>query len=146
VTAATEAILNLIYELDERVDLGHFEEAGALFAEGSLSVEGADIVLRGGDEVTAHLHRTLRRHADGSCETVRVTANATVRTHAQTGEAEAYFAVFQATPELPLQPVLGGVYLDTFHRSDHGWAFSSRVVRVRLRGDLSGHVVDSVAR
>jgi hypothetical protein len=142
-TGATDEILNLLYELDEHIDLGRFEGAGALFADATLSVEGADVVLHGTHEVTAHLRRTLRVYDDGTCRTVRSTTNAIVQIEEDTGEAaaQAYFMVFQATPELTLQPVLGGVYLDAFRRRDQRWAFASRVVRVRLTGNLSQHVM-----
>jgi hypothetical protein len=48
--------------------------------------------------------------------------------------------VFQATPDLPLQPIIAGRYRDTFHVVDSRWWFDTRVMYVDLVGDLSHHL------
>jgi hypothetical protein len=49
--------------------------------------------------------------------------------------------VVQATPALPLQPIIAGRYHDTFHRVDGRWCFDTRAIFVDLKGDLSHHLL-----
>ena len=49
--------------------------------------------------------------------------------------------MLQATPDLPLQPVIAGRYEDTFaRRGSHEWYFTDRRVHMDLIGDLSHHL------
>ena len=136
---AVEAILKLSFLLDEHLDHGRFDDAAAMFADATISVEGTDISLTGSGEVLAFLRDNLRRDPNGTCSAVRCTMNPVVDVDevAEQATSRAYFTVFQATTSLPLQPVLGGTYADTYRLTEHGWNFVSRTVRVRLRGELS---------
>ena len=51
--------------------------------------------------------------------------------------------ILQALPELPLQPIFSGRYLDRFTRVDGTWRWTRREVIGDLYGDLSRHVKSS---
>ena len=49
--------------------------------------------------------------------------------------------VFQATEELPLQPIIAGRYEDQFERVDGRWRYTAKKYFVELVGDLSHHLL-----
>jgi hypothetical protein len=59
--------------------------------------------------------------------------------------AQSYVVVFQATDELPLQPVVACTNHDRFARVDGAWRFSERRIEINLSGDLSVHLLQPVA-
>jgi hypothetical protein len=59
---------------------------------------------------------------------------------AGTAVSRSYFAVFQALPDFPLQPVAAGRYRDRFVCRDGAWRFAARVVISDFFGDVSHHV------
>jgi hypothetical protein len=134
-----DQILNLLYELDEHIDMGRFDAAADVFADATLSVHGGDLTVRGRDEVAAFLRRSIRLHDDGTPKTVHLTVNPVVDVDdtAGTASAQTFFTVFHASDEVPLQPVLGGANFDTFRRTERGWQLASRVVQVRLTGNIA---------
>ena len=50
-----------------------------------------------------------------------------------------YFTVFQATDELPLQPIIAGRYEDEFRKIGGKWYFHQRKMLPRLMGDMTQH-------
>ena len=56
------------------------------------------------------------------------------------GAPQSYYCVVQATPALPLQPIIAGRYHDTFQVIDGQWWFATRTLFVDLMGDLSQHL------
>ena len=58
----------------------------------------------------------------------------------RTASARSYFTVFQARPELPLQPILAGRWHDRFKREDGRWRFADRLIHTDLVGDLRFHI------
>jgi len=107
-----------------------------LFDDGKLAEAHALAPLPGGPE-------NIILHADGAPLTQTLVTNPLV-TPEGPGQAwvESYFAVFQATPTLPLQPVLAGYHHDRFLRQNGVWRIAVRRTEVRLRGDLSQHLKD----
>ena len=59
---------------------------------------------------------------------------------AGTARSRSYYAVTQATPDLPLQVIVTGHYHDTFHRVDGAWWFDTRTMFVDQVGDMSHHL------
>jgi hypothetical protein len=49
--------------------------------------------------------------------------------------------VFQATDEIPLQPIYSGRYRDTFERVDGVWRFATRRMVGDFVGNLTGHLL-----
>jgi hypothetical protein len=49
--------------------------------------------------------------------------------------------VFQATEDLPLQPIFSGRYRDAFQRVEGEWRFAERRIITDFAGDMSRHVL-----
>ena len=78
---------------------------------------------------------------DGRPSTKHVITNVSVVSDgSDVATARSYFTVLQATPDLPLQPIIAGSYHDEFARVDGAWRFSDRLIIVDLVGDLSQHM------
>ena len=54
--------------------------------------------------------------------------------------ADGGISVLQATPALPLQPIVAGRYPDMFEKADGKWRFKSTHIDVRLVGNVSQHL------
>jgi hypothetical protein len=48
--------------------------------------------------------------------------------------------VFQATADLPLQPIVAGRYQDRFERVEGVWRFAEREMNVQQVGDVHEHL------
>jgi hypothetical protein len=48
--------------------------------------------------------------------------------------------VLQATPTLPLQPIVCGRYQDVFEKPDGAWRFRSKHIEVTLIGQMREHL------
>ena len=137
-------IEGLLYAYAERIDAGDFHGVADLFAHGRIcGVEDGppETVFEGSDRVRALYETSTRRYDDGTPKTKHVTSNVQVTVEGDAGSARSYFTVFQATPALPLQPIISGRYRDTFQRLDGVWWFDTRVMLVDLVGDLSQHLM-----
>jgi 3-phenylpropionate/cinnamic acid dioxygenase small subunit len=136
-------IENLLYAYAERIDAGDLDGVADLFRHGRIcGVEDGppETVFEGRDRVRAMYEMSTRLYEDGTPKTKHVTTNAQVRVDGDTAGARSYYTVFQATAELPLQPIISGRYRDTFQRLDGVWWFATRVMLVDLVGDLSAHL------
>lgn len=126
------------------IDAGDFEGVGELMARATLADEQGHVIATGPVEI-AHLYATTtRRHDDGTPGTQHVVANTTFDEPAADGTvtATSAFVVLQALPDLPLQPVVTGEYVDTFARDENGtWYFTERRFRIGRSGDLSHHLL-----
>lgn len=140
------AVEHLLYRYAELIDAGDFDGVADLFAHGSLHAvpDGpAETVFTGRDAVRALYERSTRRYEDGTPRSRHLVTNAIVEVDAAAGTAasRSVFTVLQATPSLPLQPIITGRYLDTFHRVDDAWCFATRTIHIDLSGDLSQHLL-----
>lgn len=137
--AAVAAITALVFAYAERLDLGDLAGVAALFGPDATyrSDRGTH---RGGEAVLAVLRKRVRLH-DGVPRTKHVTTNLVVEVDGAAAAARSYFTVFQATPALPLQPIVAGRYHDRFVRDAAGvWRFADRRILVDLVGDLREHL------
>ncbi|MEV5375864.1 nuclear transport factor 2 family protein [Streptomyces nondiastaticus] len=134
------AIENLIARYAELVDDGDFAGLGSLLADAVFIGSGGPV--RGSDAIEKMFRDSLLVYADGTPRTQHVTTNVAIEVDEQAGVAVArsYVTVFQALPELPLQPVAAGRYRDRFERCDGQWRFAERRVRINLVGDVSRHL------
>ena len=138
------AIARLVYTYAERIDAGDFEGVADLFAAGTITVEGTDAVRAGRADVLEMYRRSTRIYEDtGTPKTKHVTTNLVIEVDDEAGTARArsYFTVLQATPKLPLQPVIAGRYHDRFERPEGTWRFAERHMICDLFGDLSHHLL-----
>lgn len=136
------AIERLLYRYAACVDDADWEALGQLFWHGAVTTEGSDTVAVG-PQAVSDLWRTVNRvHPDGTLRTQHLITNVVVDVAAdgQSARADSYFMVFQATDALPLQPIAGGRYDDTFRKVDGQWCFELKTIRVRLVGELSEHL------
>ena len=135
------AIQALLFSYPTRLDRGDFDGVGALFADAVVRGAGGAIMAdRDAAAMAGAFRNWVRTYADGTPRTRHVISNVAIRPE---GDARAtvssYVMVFQQTDALPLQPVIGGDYLDTVEKVDGAWRFVERVMGNDLIGDLSAH-------
>jgi hypothetical protein len=136
------AITTLIYRYAECVDTADFDGIGALFEQGALTAEGMGREFEGRDVVAGYYRGISKVQTDGTLGTRHVTTNLIVEIDEanDTATSRSYFCVVQATPELPLQPIIAGRYFDEFARTHGTWHFARRVIAASQFGDLSAHL------
>jgi ketosteroid isomerase-like protein len=134
----TSQITTLIHRYAERIDAGDLDGVAALFADATWRSPGRSEPLRG----TAAVRRAYDGVIlyDGVPCTKHVVTNLCVEIDGDTATARSYFTVFQARPDLPLQPIIAGRYHDAFARSGGAWRFADRLILPDLIGDLSRHL------
>ena len=133
---------NLIYTYAERIDAGDLAGVAELFRHGRIKA-GPGTVFDGSEAVRSMYDSATRLYEDGTPRTRHVTTNVAVEVDDDAGTAtsRSYYMVFQQTEVLPLQPIIGGRYHDSFHRVDGEWCFNTREMFVDLTGDLSHHLL-----
>jgi hypothetical protein len=143
---SARAIENLLYTYAERIDAGDLDGVAALFAHATIyGQEGGppETQFVGVDGARKMYEMSTRLYDDdGTPKTKHVTTNPIIEVDEQAGTAtcRSYYCVVQATPALPLQPIIAGRYHDTFQVVDGAWWFASRTLFVDLVGDLSQHL------
>jgi hypothetical protein len=145
VLTAGDHIRSLLGRYCRLVDAGDFDGVGALMADAVLCTEDGTPVARGAAEVARLYAATTLRHDDGTPGTQHVVAG-TELSALLDGRvvARSSYVVLQALPDLPLQPVVTGSYLDTFEDGPGGWRFVERRFTVGRTGDLSHHLAPGV--
>jgi 3-phenylpropionate/cinnamic acid dioxygenase small subunit len=140
---AAREIENLLYAYAERIDAGDYDDVAELFTHGRIhGVENGppSTVFEGRERVREMYEMSTRLHEDGTPKTKHVITNARIEVEGQAGSARSYYTVFQATPDLPLQPIITGRYRDTFHVVAGQWWFDTRLMLVDQVGDLGHHL------
>jgi len=135
--SAERQILNLLHRYAECVDDGDFDGVSALFEHAEFHLAGA--TGQRGAAVGEVMRSTVATY-DGSPRTKHVTTNAIIDVDTVTARCRAYFTVFQATPTLPLQPIITGRYHDRFECVDGTWRFAERAIVIEQIGDVSQHL------
>ncbi|WP_432046406.1 nuclear transport factor 2 family protein [Streptomyces asiaticus] len=145
-TLSHRAIENLIARYAELVDDGDFAGLGMLLADATFTGSGEPV--SGREAIEEMFKETLIVYADGTPRTHHVTTNVAIEVDEQANAAvsRSYVTVFQALPDLPLQPIAAGRYHDRFERRDGQWRFAERRVRINLIGDVSRHAHQAAAR
>ena len=133
-----DAIAALIHGYAAGVDAGDLDGVAALFSHATYRSDRGG-VYTGAAEVAAVLKRLILLY-DGTPRTKHVTTNLVVTAEGDAATARSYFTVLQATPGLPLQPIVAGRYHDRFERVGGGWRFTDRMIFMDLIGDLSRHL------
>ncbi len=134
-----EQIRALIHAYAERLDSGDLDGLAELFADSTWRSQGRPEVFRGVEQVRKMYNGVILY--DGRPCTKHVITNVSiVSDRSEVATARSYFTVLQATPDLPLQPIIAGSYHDEFARVDGAWRFSDRMIIVDLVGDLSRHM------
>jgi 3-phenylpropionate/cinnamic acid dioxygenase small subunit len=146
--ASHHAITTLMYRYAEYVDAADFAGIGALFAQGRLTTRGLPGAIVGADAVRNLYTGTNKVHPNGTLMTRHLTTNVIVDIDeaADTASARSSFVVFQATPTVPLQPIVTGRYVDRFRRIDGEWWFDEREMGVEQIGDVSDHLEIDISK
>ena len=138
--SSARAIENLIARYAERIDSGDFTGVGAMFDDASFG--GEEGAVHGSEAVERLFRSMVRVYDDGTPRTKHVTTNVQVELDPDgvTATARSYVTVFQALPDLPLQPIVAGRYRDRFAVVDGTWRFVERRFATDLVGDVSRHL------
>jgi len=144
--SSERAIENLIARYAELVDAGDFTGLGMLLAGAVFGGDG-DAVVSGRSAIEKTFRAMVRVYEDGTPRTKHVTTNVFVEVDEAraTATSRSYVTVFQALPDLPLQPIVAGRYRDRFEHRDGTWAFVERRFRTDLVGDVSHHLQGGAA-
>jgi hypothetical protein len=128
------------------IDAADFTGLGQLMADAVLMTLDGTVIATGADEVAALYSAIVTLHDDGTPGTQHVVANTSLEEiDGGAIRARSAYVVFQAVPELALQPVVTGSYLDTFDLGPTGaWRFVERRFGVGRSGDLTHHLVPGV--
>jgi hypothetical protein len=142
---AEQAIARIVYDYARAVDTGDFERIREIFHYGAIRIDGVEEEHHGGDAAVDMFHRYTRFFDDGTPSTKHVTTNLLIDVDPSGERATAwsYFTVLQCRPELPLQIVIAGRYLDTYEPRDGAWRLVDRFEYCDLVGDLSQHIMNS---
>lgn len=143
-TDARADIETLLYRYAEAIDAGDFGAVGELFAHGRICGPDGSPIATGAAAVTRMYEASTRRYPDdGTPKTRHMITNPIIEVAAdgRTATGRSRFTVLQATEALALQPIIAGDYHDTFAVVDGAWAFTERVMRPALYGDLSHHLL-----
>lgn len=133
-------IENLIATYAFLVDDGDFDNLGVLLDRCDFRLNNGP-VIRGSDAIAKFARDALQVFEDGTPRTRHVTTNIVIELDNDSGtaRARAYYTVFQAVHDFPLQPIACGRYCDRFERAGHKWHFAERSVQTDLAGDVSHH-------
>lgn len=141
-----DEIRSLLGRYCHLIDAGDFTGIGALMADAVLCTEDGTPIARGADGVAQLYAGLVTLHEDGTPGTQHVVANTVLEELAGgTVTARSSYVVLQALPDLPLQPIVTGSYVDTFARDDAGhWRFLERRFSVGRAGVLDHHLAPGV--
>src|SRR5688572_15734394 len=103
--SSATAILNLLYAYAERMDNGDLEGAAGLFKQAQIE-KGSGPPFDHQD-ILAYWRAVVILYPDGTPRTKHVITNPILEIDEEAGRAScrSYYTVFQAAPDLPLQPV-----------------------------------------
>jgi 3-phenylpropionate/cinnamic acid dioxygenase small subunit len=115
-------VAELLARYAELIDDGDFAGIGALLADATITIEDGSVVARGARAIEAFYAHFTRRFDDGTPHTQHQITNLIVEPDERAGRyvARSVFVVFQATDDLPLQPIITGRYRDVVTEHDDG--------------------------
>jgi SnoaL-like protein len=124
------------------IDAGDFAGVGALMAHAVLKTEDGTVVATGAAEVERLYAGLVKLHDDGTPGTQHVVANAIFGEPGVDGSVTvtSTYLVFQALPDVPLQPIVTGTYVDRFETGEGGWRFAERRFGIGRSGRLEHHL------
>jgi len=140
--ADRNAIESLIFRYVRHVDTCQWHDLGQLFAHAVITANGGNGVRLEGAETIGNYWRDVNRQYDnGTLNTQHIVTNLEFDEQPN-GDISVHscFTVLQATPALPLQPIVAGRYTDVFEKADGKWRFKSKHIDVRLVGNVSQHL------
>ncbi len=136
-----QQIKNLIFRYAELVDDGDIDAVAQLLGRACFIGPDGEEQGSGAEAIGAIYRSFMRLYPDDTPLTQHLTSNVIIEVDGDNATARSYFTVLQAAPDLPLQPIMGGRYRDSFARDGEGWYFTRRQVLPRLSGELSAHLM-----
>jgi SnoaL-like domain len=135
-------IRGLLGRYCQLIDAGDFAGVGALMESAVLCAEDGTPIAAGAAEVEKLYAGLVTLHDDGSPGTQHVVANTVLEERADGSvTARSAYVVLQALPDLPLQPIVTGSYVDTFDKGPDGqWRFRERRFGIGRAGVLDHHL------
>lgn len=134
-------VAELLARYAELIDAGDFAGVGALLGDAVVTDGDGNEVASGAAAIEALYVATTKRHRDGTPMTAHVITNVIVDDPGDGQlEVRSRFTVFQATDDLPLQPVVVGRYVDLMAPDGDGWRFVRRRMIPERWGDVSDHL------
>lgn len=137
------AVQNLIFRYCLLVDTANFEGVGALFARAELHYDmGGSPFDQDPAAITQSLRDAVKLYGEQRLPCTRhVCTNVIIEPDGRAAaRSQSSVIVFQAVPDLPLQPIIGGRYHDRFAKEDGKWRFTRRRFEPDLIGNLSSHL------
>lgn len=141
-----DRIRSLLATYCHLIDAGNFVGIGRLMAHAVLRTEDGASIATGAAEAAALYAGIVKVHEDGTPMTQHVVVNNAFHEPAADGSVQvtSSYLVFQATPDLPLQPIITGTYVDTFDQDESGrWRFIERRFGIGRSGVLEQHLTSS---
>ncbi len=143
--SAGDEVRSLLGRYCQLIDAGDFAGVGDLMADAVLCTEDGTPIARGAAEVAQLYAGLVTLHEDGTPGTQHVVANTVLSESGGHVVARSSYVVFQALPDLPLQPIVTGSYVDTFASDDAGtWRFIERRFSMGGAGNLDHHLAPGV--
>lgn len=137
-------IQNLLFGYPYALDRGDFDAVGRLFAHADVYSGGALMASKDAARVAASFRDWVITYDDGTPRTRHFLANVIIEPQGEErAVVRSYVMVFQQTDTLPLQPVIGGDYLDRVEKVDGEWRFTERHMANNQVGNLEAHGRDA---
>jgi ketosteroid isomerase-like protein len=143
-----QAIQNILYEYGYLIDAGNFAGIGRHFGDAILSSEGSDLHVTGAEAIQKYYEASTRIYEDtGTPKTKHVFTNFMIEINGDEGVAnsKANYFVLQQTDDLPLQAIISGHYEHRYAKRDGTWRMTHKKFYVDQIGDLSHHLLFSLA-
>ena len=137
-----DQIRNLLGTYSRLVDAGDFAGVGALMGDAVLRDQDGAAIATGAVEIERMYTGMVRRHEDGTPGTQHLVTNTVFDQPDADGTitATSTYLVLQALPDVPLQPIITGTYVDRFVAGDRGWKFLERRFGIGRSGRLEHHL------
>ena len=139
------AITALIHRYCWLIDAGDFDGLGQLFAQAEVHYGGGEVFRQDPDGIAAVQRRFVRLYPEsGTPRTRHACTNIIIMPEPGGAAAISVITVWQATPDFPLQAIVGASYRDRFACDAGGWHFTERHVDVEMIGDISAHLLHPI--
>lgn len=131
----------LIARYARLVDTAAYDELGTMFETGEITANRNGEPLRGPAAIAEFYGRTNKSYGDAGASTLHIVTNLEFEELTDASAVvRSCFVVLQRRPELPLQPIVCGRYIDRFARGAEGWRYAVKHIEVGLVGDVSHHL------
>lgn len=135
------AINGLIQRYLMLVDRGNFDGVGQLFAMADIVYTGPGETISKDPIAISELMKSFVKLYDNIPMTLHQSGNISIEPRgAHKAVSTSTAVVFQALPDLPLQPIAIADSDDEFEKIDGKWRFYRRAIGMQLVGDLSKHL------